>query len=80
VTIVGSVKRTRARGAVTTVPLAEDVEPVRQVAHDIDGDDGVEAPIGERKRAACVSPDETDSVGEAPFLGERGRGGNPLLE
>jgi SAM-dependent methyltransferase len=62
------------------VPLAEDLEAIRQVAHHVDGDDGVVGLVGERERAAGVGTNEARAVGKPPLLREPRRGGDALLD
>ncbi|HJU35910.1 MAG TPA: hypothetical protein VJ716_00640 [Gaiellaceae bacterium] len=50
------------------------------MTHHVDRDHGVEARVGEGKRAAGVRPHEADTVGEAALLGEPRRCGDALLE
>ena len=62
------------------MPLLEDLPAIRQVAHHVDRDDAVEAPVCEWKWASGIGPDEARSIREAAFLGESRRGCDALLE
>src|SRR5436190_745496 len=62
------------------MPLLEDAEAVRQVAHRVDGEDGIEALVLEREAPAGVDSHEADPVVESARLSQLRRGRYALLE